>query len=128
MNASIPTWLLVAVAGAAGTLLRYLMGGWIARATGGAFPWDTFVINTLGCLAIGAVAGFVDKGALLPPPMRVALMVGFIGGFTTFSTFALDAFRLVAASQWAAAAGYVMLTNLIGFAAVLLAYKAVLAG
>jgi CrcB protein len=94
--------------------------------TGGVFPWETFAINALGCLAIGAVAGIVDKGALLPPPMRMALMVGFIGGFTTYSTFALDAFRLVAASQWGAAAGYVVLSNVVGFAAVLAGYKAVL--
>jgi CrcB protein len=125
---SVPTWFLVAIAGAAGTLLRYGAGGWLARATGGVFPWETFAINGLGCLAIGAVAGIVDKGALLPPPMRMALMVGFIGGFTTFSTFALDALRLVAASQWAAAVGYVVLSNVVGFAAVLAGYKAVLVG
>lgn len=126
MTNSVPTWFLVAIAGAAGTLLRYLMGGWLARATGGVFPWETFAINTLGCLAIGAVAGLLDKGALLPPPLRMALMIGFIGGFTTFSTFALDAFRLVAASQWGAAIGYVVLSNVVGFAVVLVGYRAVL--
>jgi CrcB protein len=126
MTISLPTWLLVAIAGAAGTLLRYVMGGWLARATGGVFPWETFAINALGCLAIGAVAGLVDRGALLPPPLRMALMVGFIGGFTTFSTFALDAFRLVTANQWGAAVGYAVLSNLVGFAAVLAGYKAVL--
>lgn len=127
MSTSLPTWLLVAIAGAVGTLLRYVVGGWLARATGGVLPWETFAINALGCLAIGAVAGIVDKGALLPPPLRMALMVGFIGGFTTFSTFALDAFRLAAASQWGAAVGYVFLSNLVGFAAVLAGYKTVLA-
>jgi CrcB protein len=127
MTTATQTWLLVAVAGAAGTLLRYVMGGALARATGGVFPWETFAINTLGCLAVGAVAGALDRGALLPPPLRMALMVGFIGGFTTFSTFALEAFRLATASQWAAAGGYVLLTNLVGFAAVWAGYRAVLA-
>lgn len=126
MSSVAQTWLLVAIAGAAGTLLRYVMGGVLARATGGVFPWETFLINALGCLAIGAVAGALDKGALLPPPIRMALMVGFIGGFTTFSTFALEAFRLASATQWAAAAGYVMLTNLVGFAAVWVGYRAAL--
>jgi CrcB protein len=123
MNGSVQTSLLVGVAGAAGTLLRYGLGGWLARATGGVFPWETFVINTLGCLAIGVLAGLFDKGALLPPSVRMALMVGLIGGFTTFSTFALDAFRLVAVGQLAAACGYVLLTNLAGFAALLAGYK-----
>jgi CrcB protein len=124
---SIPTWLLVAAAGAAGTLLRYLAGGWLARATGGTFPWETLVINVLGCLIIGVIAGMLDRGVLLAPPLRMSLMIGFIGGFTTFSTFALDAFRLVAAGQSAACLGYILLSNLAGFAGVIAGYRAVLA-
>lgn len=127
MSNAAQTWFLVAIAGAAGTLLRYVMGGGLARAIGGVFPWETFAINALGCLAVGAVAGALDRGALIPPPLRMALMVGFIGGFTTFSTFALEAFRLAAANQWAAAGGYVILTNLAGFAAVWAGYRAVFA-
>jgi fluoride exporter len=119
------TWFLIAVAGAAGTLLRFALGGWLARITGGVYPWETFVINALGCLAIGAIAGALDKGALLPPVLRMALMVGFLGGFTTFSTFALEAFRLAAGAQWGAAAGYVLLTNLVGLAAVWIGYRGV---
>jgi CrcB protein len=123
MSVATQTWVLVAVAGAAGTLLRYALGGWIARATGAVFPWETFVINVAGCLAIGAVAAGLDRGALLPPPLRMALMVGFIGGFTTFSTFALEAFRLASGAEWMAAATYVVLTNGVGFAAVWLGYR-----
>jgi fluoride exporter len=123
MSSVTHTWFLVAVAGAVGTLLRYVMGGVLARATGGVFPWETFVINALGCLAIGVVAGALDKGALIPPHLRMALMVGLIGGFTTFSTFALEAFRLTAANQWAIAGGYVLLTNLVGLVAVWAGYR-----
>lgn len=123
----IPIWLLVAAAGAAGTLLRYLAGGWLARTTGGTFPWETLVINIVGCLAIGVIAGLLDKGAMLPPSLRMALMVGFIGGFTTFSTFALDAFRLVSTGQWAASLGYILLSNLAGFVGVVAGYQAALA-
>jgi CrcB protein len=125
MNSAAQTWLLVAGAGAAGTLLRYGMGGVLARATGGVYPWETLAINVLGCLAIGAVAGALDRGALIPPALRMALMVGFIGGFTTFSTFALELYRLGAAGQWAAAAGYAMLMNTVGSAAVWVGYRAV---
>jgi CrcB protein len=85
--------------------------------TGGVFPWDTFVINSVGCLGIGLIAGVLDRGALVPPQLRMALMVGFLGGFTTFSTFALDAFRLAAAREWLAAGGYVLFTNGVGLAA-----------
>jgi CrcB protein len=123
MSVSIQTGFVVALAGAAGTLLRYVLGGWLARATGGVFPWETFLINALGCLAIGVAAAFLDKGALLPPPIRMAIMVGLIGGFTTFSTFALEAYRLAAAGQWMAASGYVVLTNVVGFVAVWVGYR-----
>lgn len=126
MSAPAQTWILVAAAGAAGTLLRYVLGGWLAKATGGAFPWETLTINVLGCLTIGALAGAADRGALLSPPVRMALMVGFVGGFTTFSTFALEAFRLASGAQWAPAAAYVLLTNLFGFAATWLGYRAAL--
>lgn len=119
------TWMLVAVAGAAGTLFRYGIGGWLARATGGVFPWETFAINTFGSLAIGVIAGLVDHGALLPPPLRMALMAGFLGGFTTFSSFALETLRLVEGAEWSAAAEYIALTNVAGFVAVWAGYRAV---
>ena len=117
------TWLLVAVAGAVGTLLRYGLGGWIARTTGGPFPLYTFLINAVGCLAIGIVSGAVERGAILSPQHRTALAVGLIGGFTTYSTFALDAFRLASARQWTVAAAYVVATNVVGLAAVWAGYK-----
>jgi CrcB protein len=118
-------WLMVAVAGAAGTLLRYGLGGWLARATGGVFPWETLAINTLGSLAIGVLAGLVDRGALLPPHARMTLMVGLLGGFTTFSSFALETLRLVADAQWGAATLYIALTNIAGLAAVWAGYRVV---
>jgi CrcB protein len=63
------------------------------------------------------LAGLVDRGALLPPPTRMALMVGFLGGFTTFSSFALETLRLAGAAQWGAATAYIALTNVAGLAA-----------
>jgi CrcB protein len=119
------TWILVAVAGAAGTLCRYALGGWLARSTGETFPWETIVINLVGCVGIGAAAGLLDRGALLSPAVRMALMAGFLGGFTTFSSFALEAYRLAADGEWAAATGYIALTNLSGLAGVWGAYRLV---
>ncbi|MDM7916854.1 MAG: fluoride efflux transporter CrcB [Candidatus Eisenbacteria bacterium] len=126
MSSVLPVWLLVSVAGAAGTLLRWVLGGLLARSTSGTFPWETFLINALGCLAIGIVAGMLDRGALLSPALRMALMVGFLGGFTTFSTFALEAFRLASGAEWIAASAYVVLTNGAGLLAVWLGHQVAL--
>src|SRR5262249_55337214 len=108
------TLLAVGLAGAVGTLSRYILGGWLARATGGVFPWETLIINATGSLAIGALAAAMDKGALFPPVLRMALFVGFLGGYTTFSSFALEALKLGQGAQWRSAAGYVLLTNVRG--------------
>jgi CrcB protein len=117
-------WLLLAGCGALGTLCRYALGGWIARATGGTFPWETCAINLLGCLAIGVIAGAVDRGAMIPPVTRVAIMVGFLGGFTTFSSFGLESFRLLAGAEWGRALAYFGLTNVGGLVAVWAGYRA----
>ncbi len=119
------TWLLVALAGGAGSLLRYVLGGWLARSTGGTFPWETLCINVVGCLVIGALAAVVDRGGLLSPATRMALMAGLLGGFTTFSSFALETFRLAEDAQWFRAGGYVLATNIIGLVAVWASYRAI---
>jgi CrcB protein len=124
VSGSLPTWLLVAVAGGLGTLLRYVLGGLLARVTGGVYPWETFFINVLGCLVIGVIAGAVDRGLDLQASWRIAITVGLVGGFTTFSTFALEGFRLAEDAQWAPAAIYVLITNVVGFIAVLAGYRA----
>ena len=116
-------WLWIAAGGAAGTLLRYALGGWLARSTGGTFPWETCAINVAGSLAIGILAGYADRGGFLSPVTRMALMVGVLGGFTTYSSFALESLRLAMDSQWLRAAGYVGLTNAGGLAAVWAGYR-----
>jgi CrcB protein len=104
--------------------LRYVLGGWIARRTDGTFPWETVAINVLGCFAIGGLGAYADRGGLLSPAARTVLMVGVLGGFTTFSSFGLETYRLVAEAEWARAAGYVALTNVAGLGAVWLGYRA----
>jgi CrcB protein len=118
-------WLWIAVAGAAGTVCRYALGKWILTATGGGYPWGTFAVNAIGCFAIGLVAAAIEKGELVSPTMRLALIVGFLGGFTTFSSFALEAFALAKDGAWPAAAGYVLSTNVIGLAAVWVGHRVV---
>ena len=108
----------IAVAGAIGTLCRYALGRWVLSMTGGTFPWGTFAVNAIGCLLIGLVAGSIEKEALVSPVVRLTVIVGFLGGFTTFSSFALEGYSLVHTHHWVTACGYVMLTNVTGFALV----------
>lgn len=111
-------WIWIALAGAVGTLCRYALGRWVLSMTGGAFPWGTFAVNIIGCLLIGVVAGGIEKHTLVSPMVRLAIIVGFLGGFTTFSSFALEGYSLAHSRDWLAAGGYVVLSNLIGLGAV----------
>lgn len=115
---SFQVWLWITLAGALGTLCRFALARWILIRTGESFPWGTFAVNALGCFAIGLVAAAIEKEQLMSPAVRLAVIVGFLGGFTTFSSFALEAFALAKDGEWFAAASYVVLTNVIGLAAV----------
>ena len=79
--------LLVAFGGAVGSVGRYLVSKWLE----GGFPWGTLTVNIVGCLLIGFLTGLVTKGTL-SPEMKLLLVTGFCGGFTTFSTFARSSF------------------------------------
>jgi CrcB protein len=115
---SMQAWLFMALAGAIGTLCRYALGRWVLSMTGGTFPWGTFAVNAIGCLLIGVVAASIEKEALVSPMVRLTVIVGFLGGFTTFSSFALEGYSLWHTHDWLAAGGYVLLTNLTGLGAV----------
>jgi CrcB protein len=85
----------VAAGGAAGALSRYGIDTWIERRSNAVFPWATFLINVSGCLAVGfIIAALVDRHRA-PQWLRTALVMGFCGGFTTFSTFAQETLNLI---------------------------------
>ena len=110
------TALLVALGGAVGTLGRYGIGLLLARIPG-QFPWGTFAVNVVGSLLIGLVmAGFAARGEL-DSQARMALTIGVLGGFTTYSAFAYELVFLVEKKQWAVAATYVGLTFALSAAA-----------
>jgi CrcB protein len=89
-----PVILGVALGGAIGASARYGLDRLIERRTTSVFPWSTFTINVTGCFVLGVVtAALVDRHHL-PPWLRVGLVVGVIGGYTTFSTFIQEAFDL----------------------------------
>jgi fluoride exporter len=118
--------LLVAVGGAAGSVLRYWMSGAAQRsvpATGtwSVFPLGTLAVNVLGCLIVGVIAEVGERRGPLSPEARSLLMVGFLGGFTTFSAFANETVAV-----WRAGALMVAIVNVVMSVAICLV--AVLAG
>jgi CrcB protein len=97
--------LLIALGGAAGSVLRYLTADAVQRATH-TFPLGTFVVNVLGSFLVGVLSGFV-MNTQTHPMIRPALIVGFCGGFTTFSTFSIETVGLINGGEAARAALYV---------------------
>lgn len=86
--------LLVAVGGAIGSLLRYYVGLGSLRLMGPGFPWGTLIVNVVGGFIIGVFAEMIARRFNASVELRLLLMTGFLGGFTTFSAFSLDAITL----------------------------------
>lgn len=99
--------LLVGLGGFAGSAARYLLGGWLLHHTTAAkFPWSTFAVNVLGCLAIGLLSGAAERFDAIGPGARLFLFTGLLGGFTTFSAFGFETFFLLRRGEWLVAALY----------------------
>ncbi|MBT8443495.1 MAG: fluoride efflux transporter CrcB [Gammaproteobacteria bacterium] len=110
--------MIVGAGGFVGSALRFVVSGWTQRvaATGG-FPFGTLAVNVIGCLLIGLLAGLAEYRQVLEPAQRLFLMVGILGGFTTFSTFAFETLSLAQDAEFAKAAINTVLQVLLGFAA-----------
>ena len=80
----------VGVAGSLGAITRYWLDGVVSRWATGAFPWGTFVVNISGCFVIGFLSAVLTGKFLPHPVLRTAVLVGFVGAYTTFSTFAYE--------------------------------------
>lgn len=91
----------VALGGAAGSVLRYLLAGWVQKDSW-SLPVGTLTVNVLGCLAIGFLATKFEASTV-HPRVRVGVLVGVLGGFTTFSTFSWETLRLLRDGQWGTA-------------------------
>jgi CrcB protein len=103
----------IALGGLVGALARYGLGRGFPTATG-SFPSTTLLINVVGSLLLGLLVGVTAKRARAPRLLRPALGTGVLGGFTTFSTFAVDADRLVSTGHAASAVGYLAATLVAG--------------
>jgi fluoride exporter len=108
----------IAVAGAVGTLARYGLGGLVQNAVGTLFPWGTVVVNLVGCLAFGLVISILGERFTFSGELRMILLTGFMGAFTTFSTFMYETEQLLEGSQWGWAVGNLALQNVVGLLAV----------
>lgn len=84
----------IGLAGFAGAVSRYEVEGWVTRWTKGAFPWGTVTVNMSGCFFLGFMLTVFMERFLPHPDLRAALTIGFIGSYTTFSTFAYETLRL----------------------------------
>ncbi|MEX1098254.1 MAG: CrcB family protein [Planctomycetales bacterium] len=115
-------WL--AFAGALGTLCRYGLQGFVQRIGGERFPWGTLAVNAAGCFLFGLIWSLaIERERLaVSAQTRTIVFVGFMGAFTTFSTFAYETSEFLRVSQWGLAAGNVLAHNLLGLACLFLGF------
>ncbi len=107
----------LALAGGCGTLARYWLSGLVYGVMGRAFPWGTAVVNLVGCLLFGIVFVLADERLFIRPDIRMFILVGFMGAFTTFSSLIFETSQLLQGSQWLYAAGNIVGQNVLGFTA-----------
>jgi len=100
--------------------VRYLVGGWAAEKWGGSFPFGTLLINVTGSFILGAFMAFIMDRLALDPRWRLFFAVGFLGAYTTFSTYTFETIQLVLAGSWWPAALNLLASNALGLGAVLL--------
>lgn len=126
LNVKTALFAIVAVGGALGSVGRYLLSGWTLHHTvDWRFPLGTFLVNVLGCLVTGALAGFAVKANFFSPEARLFLFMGICGGCTTFSAFGLETFHLLRRAEFMVAGSYVLLSVTVGLFALWVGFGAV---
>ena len=112
--------ILIGIGGFAGAISRYLVDGFVTDRTAGAFPWGTFVVNATGSFVLGLLFAMTTERAILPADIRGPVMIGFIGAYTTFSTYMLESWGLVESGSYAPAFANLAGSVLVGLIAVAL--------
>lgn len=110
--------LLIALGGGLGAVSRYLVSGWVQAASGGGWPLGTLVVNVTGCFVIGLLSQLAESTGVFTPATRALFFTGFVGGFTTYSTFSSEAYNLAADGAALSATLFVGLHIVLGLAAV----------
>lgn len=117
--------LLIFLAGGLGSLSRYGLGALVRLMYRGDFPMSTLVVNALGCFLFGLVQGWAEHREWLSPQQSLILCVGFLGAFTTFSTFAYESQAMLREARWLHLFGNLLLQNVLGIAFVYLGLRLV---
>ena len=117
--------LFVGLAGLTGTVLRYWLSGFVARRYGETFPVGTMVVNILGCLVAGAVFNLTEERFLVNPTLRTVILIGLLGGFTTFSSYGLQTFTLLRDGEFGLATVNIVVSNVLGLFMVWMGYALV---
>jgi fluoride exporter len=108
---------MIALGGAAGAIARYQVAAMIQARIPAGFPWGTFVVNITGCLVMGVATILLTERLVVHPSWRFLVPIGFIGAYTTFSTFELETFRAVTEGSWLVGAANVVGSVLAGYVA-----------
>jgi fluoride exporter len=116
-------FILLIVFGALGTLARYGLQGLVQERTGSGFPYGTLVVNLIGCLLLGGIAEYALTHLSVPPEWRIGITTGFLGAFTTFSTFTWETARLIQEGEWQRASMYLAMSLIGGLLAVFCGMK-----
>ncbi len=115
--------LLVLLGGGLGSVARYVLSYFFSKNEAMQFPWATFLANTIGCLFIGLLFGYIQKNNLQNETLKLLLITGFCGGFTTFSTFSLENIQFIQNQNYNLAILYTLTSLIIGFLAVIIGIK-----
>ena len=112
----------IALAGLAGTLIRYWLSGFVARQYGETFPWGTLIVNLIGSFLAGAMYHLAEERLLISPTLRAVILIGLLGGFTTFSSYGLQTFTLLREGQIGLATLNLAFSNVLGLLMVWMGY------
>ena len=112
----------IALAGLAGTLIRYWLAGFVSRQYGETFPWGTLIVNSIGSFLAGALYHLAEERLLISPALRSVILIGLLGGFTTFSSYGLQTFTLLRDGQIGLATLNVAVSNVLGLLMVWMGY------
>lgn len=111
-------FILISTGAVLGANLRYWVGDWAAQKWGAALPYGTLLINVTGSLLLGFLMALIADRLMLDPRWRLFFAVGFLGAYTTFSTYMFESFALLEKGQWLPAVGNLLGSTLLGLLAV----------